>query len=125
MHDELKKLFLREDILDTVNYLIVNQKIANLSRENYAITGLHFEKDLLSCQIVCKMNVYFQSAKTSNAFLELMDYLQQIGLVSEISYSWFPETPLSFYEDKKITKNQSISIFFDFKMLDRDYFNVV
>ena len=76
MHDELNELFLREDILDTVNYLIVNEKIANLQRDKYAITGLHLDKDLLSCQIVCKMNVYFQSAKTSNAFLELMDYLQ-------------------------------------------------
>ena len=124
MHDELKKLFLREDILDTVNYLIVNQKIANLQRDKYAITVLHFDKDLKSCLLNCDMHIYFQDTKTMNNFLDLIDFLElQVGLIQKIEFSWIPQGKINLLDDKKITVEGSVQIFLNFNILDRDYYN--
>ena len=104
MNTELEQLFLREDILDTTSYLLVAQKIANLKRENYMITQLHFEKNLSSCQLNCDMHVFFQDTKTMNDFLELIDYLElQVGLLQKIEFSWIPQGKLNLLDDKEIT----------------------
>lgn len=128
MNTELEQLFLREDLLDTTSYLMVAQKIANLKREKYMITRLHFDKNLSSCQLNCDMNVFFQDTKTMNNFLELIDYLElQVGLLQKIEFSWIPQGKLNLLDDKEITVevggDGNVQIFLNFNILDRDYFN--
>ena len=125
MHDELKELFLREDVLDTVNYLIVNEKIDNINRENYCLTCIHFDKDLYSCQIDCQISIYFLNQKTANLFLELMDFLElQVGLIQKTKFSWFPNEPVFMGDNNNIVHHSdSTTMFFQFTMLDRDIYN--
>lgn len=56
-----------------------------------------------------------------------MEYLEhEIGLVQEASYTWFPENNVSLdFNEMKTTVGGTVHLFIDFKMLDKDCFNVV
>ena len=124
MNNQLEELFLREDLLDTASYLLVAERIANLKREKYMITCLHFDKNLSSCQLNCDLHVFFQDTKTMNDFLELIDFLElQVGLLQKIEFSWIPQGPVNLFEDTKIAVDSTVQIFLNFNILDRDYFN--
>lgn len=122
MNNYLEELFLREDVLDTVNYLIVSEKIQNLDKDKYIVSTCQLNKDLTSCQIQCWLYINFADLRTAENFLKLIDFLEKdLGLIQESQFSWKRQE--NVFSSQWIKADESIQLFMNFKMLDRDYFN--